>query len=116
MVRLKLGALLEKLTVLASEPDPTNMDHVFWTDPTPLARALRDGMESLMFLASEEDVGWMLNAGWRCDVDRDRFSIDVCDLLNRKEPGMTLHAATAQGALAAGILAVLQARIARKTA
>ncbi|MGE4043339.1 MAG: hypothetical protein AB7F35_00695 [Acetobacteraceae bacterium] len=107
--------LFHKLTQLASEPDPTDLDHAFWGEEHDLSWAVQDGMEALMLLAKDEDIGWMLNAGWRCDVSFELYGIDVC--CNRHRFGekridisFQIQATTPQGALAAGILAVLQAR------
>lgn len=110
--------LIGKLTILASEDDATGLDAAaFWSEFDDLTRALRDGMEALMQLAADEEIGWDLNSGWRCDVDFRMYRIFVCDNKGddngRAERQFELQAATAQGAIAAGILAVFQARAAK---
>jgi hypothetical protein len=105
--------LFEKLSILASADDPEDLDHAFWADEwSAIGWAIRDGMEALMALAAQEKIGWELNAGWRCDVPFHQYSIVVCDNRDRGHMHFDLRAVTPQGALAAGILAVLQARAA----
>lgn len=116
--RIPFNELVEKLTAMASETKPAELSYrAFWIDSgNEIAMALRDGTEALLQLAADEGIGIQLNAGWRCDIDLKRFSVEACDNQrrgNREEfPIGTIHAATAQGALAAAILAVLQARAA----
>ena len=112
---LPLPELLSKLTHLATADEPEEVDHAFWAEDHRLVWACRDGMEALMYLARHEQIGWELNAGSRCDVPFDQFSVSVCDNKNGRNCQFDeLRALTPQGALAAGILAVLQAREAAK--
>ena len=72
------------------------------------------GMDGLISFATLEDIGWEINAGWRCDVNFELFSLETCD--NRKgfrHINFEVIAATAQGALAAGILLILRDRAKR---
>jgi len=108
--------LFEKLTILAARTDAGELTQAFWDERTELAGAISDGMESLMEMAKDEEIGWELNAGRLCDVPFDLFCVSVCDNRQRQNPEFRLNAATPQGALAAGILVILQARLKLKQA
>jgi hypothetical protein len=83
----------------------------FGDEHTQLALAVWEGMDSLMEMARDEEIGWEMNAGLRCDIPFELFGIRVCDNRMRHAPEFEPRAATAQGALAAGILLILQARL-----
>jgi len=104
--------LFEKLTILATRTDKYDLDHAFCGDErSVLAGAVSDGMESLMEMAKDEEIGWEINAGQRCDVPFDLFSIRVCDNRHRQAHDFELQALTPMGVLAAGILVIMQARL-----
>lgn len=114
---LPMSELISKLSRLVTEDDPEDIDRAFWAESHQLQRACRDGMEELMWLARHQDIGWEMNAGSRCDVSWDLYSVSVCDNSPRGDRSThfdDIHARTPQGALAAGILAVLQDRAAKE--
>lgn len=121
MILISTEDLITKLSALASAREATDVgEAAFWHEDTELAWAARDGMEALMSLARDLEIGWYLNAGLRCDVDFDLAHVDATDNSNRwshdgSEPrGAEVTAATPQGALAGAILAILYQRQAAK--
>jgi|HubBroStandDraft_6_1064221.scaffolds.fasta_scaffold880480_2 hypothetical protein len=103
--------LIEKITAIVTYTDANDLRYSFGDEHTQLACAVWDGMAALMEMARDEEIGWDLNAGLRCDIPFELFGICVCDNRMRHAPDFELRAATAQGALAAGILVILQARL-----
>jgi len=116
---LPLDQLLEKLSWFVVADDPDELDRAFWPgeDGGSMLSACRDGMEALMYLARQKQVGWIVNAGWHCDVPFDQVHIEACDNKHRGCGfNAQIHARTPQGALAAGIIAVLEDRARRESA
>lgn len=67
--------------------------------------------DSLIEFARDEEIGWQLNAGWRCDCNHEQACVLVCDnRLRGRSDTYELPAVTPQGALAAGLLVVLRDR------
>jgi hypothetical protein len=122
-VLLPVPDLITILTDLAACDQPMDLkDRSFWTASHWLAWQIQDGMEALMTLAKDSEIGWYMNAGYRCDVDFDQYRIEaVCQKARfcrgSDEPiHVEVQALTAQGALAGGLLAIFQERLRREAA
>lgn len=101
------------LSELASARDAQRLaQHVAaWPDQLRvLAHAVRDGMDALVELARSLDIGFLLNAGYRCDVDLRLYQVEACDNYFGRGGHVAFQAATAPGALAGAILSMQQLR------
>jgi len=111
--KLPMNELVGRLTKLVTEDDPENLADAFFSERHELESACREGMDALIRLANLLEIGWEISAGWRCDVPRDRVSVTVCDSSCGANPDVCfadIRAMSPQGALAAGILSIMQER------
>lgn len=113
MEALPSAELVEILSHLASasEHDTIRDGAASW--PAALERigaAVRGSMDEVMELAGELDIGYALNAGWRCDVPLRLFGVEACDNYFDRTRHVTFTASTALGALAGAMIAMEQLR------
>lgn len=79
--------------------------------PPRFRGAIEGGACELIDFARAAEIDFLLNGGWRCDCDAQEFCIQVADRRTRGDGlNIELAAITAEGALAAGILAILYHR------